>query len=356
MKKIKKITLSLMIIFLVCASVLFCLSGCSGDNTTVNVGIYKSTDACSLYFTGLVNNYYSSADPYTYFSDNINTTLEKINNAEMKRSCVLSYVRASEIDDVFATNLGKCSIVLIDNLTTTGEINGVWIARNDWMTGNESKTIYKKMLKGLLRAMDYRAENYDMTLTEALDSLKNGYNAEQIGIAEHEEDQPKYIDNVMQYIAIYSKENNSDITETPCQVFNATSFYTISTDFTNKTGSGYTKLQNMYQTAYGTVPTDEQLAELIDFTMAEDLKQDIESPAPSTGKKKLSALNIVLIAVVCLVVVLTIVFSAIALSKYIRKKKGLITEEKNDKLSVEETTKVEESSKPDSSEDTNKVE
>ncbi len=193
------------------------LSGCSGsEDTSVNIAMPCSTDGLTLERAGLYTGSFSGITVYEFLYEDVADAVEKLTKDKLNRSCHLAYVTADDYKAHFEGDSRFC-IVLVDSFHADGSIYGLWVARQDWM--DSCPNTFKKAVKGLLLAMNYRAANCQITLAQAKEDIKDdsapvGTTEEKRSPVTSSEYAHEYTD-VMHYIAIYARQATAAVLAEP---------------------------------------------------------------------------------------------------------------------------------------------
>ena len=232
MKKRTRTRLIAAVICLVLLVVPF--SGCAKENKYVNLGVYYSTDALSLYLSGVANSLLK-VSTYVYFSYDIEMNINKI--TRQKQGIDISYINADEIPYVMDRD-NNLTVVFVDCFNADGSIRGVWVASDEWL--RNTPTYSKRFIEALVRCTDYRDGNMKMSYDEAKASIEGMRDFDFTVFTE-----------VMQYCAIFSNSNPADgkpqaISDHPFTTYDAEGMYDMFKDFSGQQGAGYELCVNLY--------------------------------------------------------------------------------------------------------------
>ncbi len=221
--------------FVICLILLAALfSGCAKENKYVNVGVYYSTDALSLYLSGAANSLLKGST-YVYFSDGAEMTLSKI--TRQKQGIDITYIHADDFSYIMNRD-NKLTAVFVDCFNTDGSIRGLWAASEEWL--KNTPTYSKKFIEALVRCADYRDGHMNMSYEEAKASIEGMRDFDFSKLTE-----------VMQYCAVFSNSNPVDgkpqvIADNPFRTQDAEGMYELFKDFSAQQGAGYELCVNLY--------------------------------------------------------------------------------------------------------------
>ncbi|OQB53999.1 MAG: hypothetical protein BWX97_00294 [Firmicutes bacterium ADurb.Bin146] len=256
-----------LIIILICLVLLAsCFSGCSKENKYINLGVYYSTDALSLYLSGVANSLLK-VSTYVFFSDSIETTMDKISRD--KQGIDISYINADEISYVMGKDK-ELTVVFVDCFNTDGSIRGIWIASDEWL--KNTPTYSKKFIEALVRCADYRDGNMNMSYEDAKTSIEGMRDFDFSKLTE-----------VMQYCAVFSKSNPVDnkpqlIADNPFLTYDAQGMYELFKDFSYQQGTGYELCHNLYAQYTDSIDDVKDFSQTFDLSlMLNALQAFIES-------------------------------------------------------------------------------
>lgn len=300
--KVIRLAAAMICCFVLLASFTAVTAGAANENNTVNFSVYNSTDSASLYLTGVVKGYFSKIYTYIYFADGITDSVEKLQKDKIQRACVIAYMTPDEYKTALRNESEKYRIVLVDNYNSADEVNGMWVARADWI--EQCPTAYKNTVRGLLRSMNYRAKNMNMTLDEAKLSVKNK-KTDEYDFENSETD-------VMQFIAVYQKDNSKDSAMIAESSFNAVSGDAMQLrymDFDVGAGDGYNEAKSLYKRIFDKDATDEELKAVFDFVGLKnaDLVEKVEVVEEKEMKPIIVILAAVLLAAAAAVAVYALI-------------------------------------------------
>lgn len=214
------------IIALVLVMLLF--TGCGKENKYVNVGVEMSTAGLSLYLTNTAKSL-EKISTYVFFSTDIDETFEKI--SKDKQGIDISYISINEISRIKADS--NFTVVFIDCFDDSGEIKGVWIARDGWLA--DAPNYSKRYIKGLAKSADYRASHLSMNYDEALASIK--------GKRDFDFDVQ---DETLQFVAVFDQSNDDVVANVGFTVKSVSELNDMFKDFNNKAGEGYELCKKAY--------------------------------------------------------------------------------------------------------------
>jgi hypothetical protein len=223
------------IAFVICLILLVVpFSGCAKENKYVNVGVYYSTDALSLYLSGAANSLLKGST-YVYFSDGYQMTLNKI--TRQKQGIDITYMNADELSCVMDRD-NNLTVVFVDCFNVDGSIRGLWAASDEWLIN--TPTYSKKFMEALVRCADYRDGHMNMSYEEAKASIEGMRDFDFSKLTE-----------VMQYCAVFSNSNPVDgkpqvIADNPFKTQDAEGMYELFKDFSAQQGAGYELCVNLY--------------------------------------------------------------------------------------------------------------
>lgn len=230
-------------------------SGCAKENKYVNVGVYYSTDALSLYLSGTANSLLN-VSTYVYFSDSIEMTIDKI--TKQKQATNISYINADEIPYVMDRD-NNLTVVFVDCFNVDGSIRGIWVAADEWL--KDTPTYSKRFIEALVRCTDYRDGHMVMSYEEAKDSIKG----------KRDFDFTKFTE-VMQYCAIFSNSNPVDgkpqiLSDNPFTTYDAEGMYDMFSNFSEQQGTGYELCLNLYNQYSENAEDIKDFSETFDFSL-----------------------------------------------------------------------------------------
>lgn len=206
------------------------ISGCGKENKYVNVGIEESTPGLSLYLTNTAKGL-EKISTYVFFSTDMDETFEKISMD--KQGIDISYVPVDEIARIKKDS--NFRVVFIDCFETSGDIKGVWIARDTWL--NDAPNYSKKYIKGMVKSLNYRTDHMNLSYEEALSSIE--------GMRDFDFDVQ---DDVLQFVAIFDKSNDDVISDYPFISKSASDMKEMFKDFSLGSGEGYELCKKAYDT------------------------------------------------------------------------------------------------------------
>ena len=208
--------------------VLLMFSGCGKENKYVNVGIEESTSGLSLYLTNTAKEL-EKISTYVFFSTDMDETFDKISRD--KQGIDISYVPVCELSRIKKDS--NFRVVFIDCFDESGELKGVWIARDGWL---ENAPNYSgKYIKGLVKGLDYRAGHMNLTYEEALESI-NGKRDFDFDVQ----------DDVLQFVAIFDKSNDDVISDYSFMAKSASEMQDMFKGFSLGEGEGYELCKRAY--------------------------------------------------------------------------------------------------------------
>lgn len=224
MKKSLKIVTALTLIL-----GMFVLTGCAKENKYVNVGVEMSTAGLSLYLTNTAKEL-EKISTYVFFSTDMDETFEKMSMD--KQGIDISYIPVKELSRIKSDSGFR--VVFVDCFEENGELKGVWIARDKWIT--DAPNYSKKYIRGMAKSADYRAEHMNMSYKEAKDSVKG------------KRDFNFSVQNdALQFVAIFDQSNDDVITETKFTVKSAGELKDMFKDFSTGKGEGYDLCKAAYE-------------------------------------------------------------------------------------------------------------
>ncbi|NLO38291.1 MAG: hypothetical protein GX115_02290 [Ruminiclostridium sp.] len=242
--------------FVICLVLLVgSFSGCAKENKYINLGVYYSTDALSLYLSGAANSLLK-VSTYVYFSDGYEMTLDKITS--QKQGIDITYMNADEISYVMDKDNGL-TVVFVDCFNVDGSIRGLWVASDEWL--KNTPTYSKKFIEALVRCADYRDGNMNMTYEQAKASIE--------GMREY--DFSKLTD-VMQYCAVFSNSNPVDgkpqvIADNTFETYDAKGMFELFMDFSEQRGAGYELCVNLYNQYSDNVDDVKDFSQTFDLSL-----------------------------------------------------------------------------------------
>lgn len=251
MKKFSRV-----IAFVICLVLLVVpFSGCAKENKYVNLGVYYSTDALSLYLSGVANSLLK-VSTYVYFSDGIETTINKITS--QKQGIDISYINADEISYVMDRD-NDLTVVFVDCFNVDGSIRGMWVASDEWL--KNTPTYSKRFIEALVRCTDYRDGNMKMSYEDAKASIEGMRDFDFAKLTE-----------VMQYCAIFSNSNPVDgkhqvISDNSFTTYDAEDMYDMFRDFSGQQGAGYELCDNLYNQYSGNADNIKDFSETFDLSL-----------------------------------------------------------------------------------------
>lgn len=228
--------LTRLIAFIICLILIVAtFSGCEKENKYVNLGVYYSTDALSLYLSGVANSLLKVSN-YVYFSDGIEITMDKI--TRQKQGIDISYINADQISYVMGKDK-ELTVVFVDCFNDDGSIRGIWVASDEWL--KNTPTYSKRFIEALVRCVDYRAGNMNMSYEQAKASIE--------GMRDFSFDE---FTEVMHYCAIFSNSNPIEgkpqvISDNSFTTYNAQGMYDMFKDFPAQQGAGYELCLSLYE-------------------------------------------------------------------------------------------------------------
>ena len=245
-----------LIVFIICFVLLVVsFSGCEKENKFVNLGVYYSTDALSLYLTGAANSLLK-VSTYVYFSDNIEMTMDKI--TRQKQGIDIAYINADEISYAMDRN-NDLTVLFVDCFNVEGSIRGIWVASDEWLKNTPNYS--KKFIEALVRCTDYRDGNMNMSYEAAKDSIEGMRDFDFTKLTE-----------VMQYCAVLSNSNLVDgkpqvISDNPFVTYDAEGMYDMFKDFSRQQGAGYELCFNLYKQYLGNAVDVKDFSETFDLSL-----------------------------------------------------------------------------------------
>lgn len=261
-----KKNIRLIVLFICFVMLVLSFSGCEKENKFVNLGVYYSTDALSLYLTGAANSLLK-VSTYVYFSDDIEITMDKI--TRQKQGIDIAYINADEISSVMNRD-NNLTVVFVDCFNADGSIRGIWVASDEWL--ENTPTYSKKFIEALVRCTDYRDDNMSMSYEEAKDSIEGMRDFDFTKLTE-----------VMQYCAVFSNSNLVDgkpqvISDNPFVTYDAEGMYDMFKDFSQQQGTGYELCFNLYNQYSDNADDVKDFSETFDLSlMINALQAFIES-------------------------------------------------------------------------------
>lgn len=288
------------------------------ENTTVNMAVFNTTDSNSLQITGLIKNYFSGTYPCIYFADKIEDSVEKLEKEKIQNACVIAYMSPGQYKEAIKEKSENYRIILIDNYNEDGSVNGMWVARADWL--EQCPSVYKKTVKGFLRSMNYRNENMKMSFEEAKLSVKD--------IGDSDYDFEKNQKDVMQFLAVYTKDNGdgsamekwAPLQENKIVTISGTEMKARYNGFENGSGEGYEECKALYESIFAVPATEESLKKTFDFKgVAEIKEEDLVEKAEAVEEKEMPAIVIVLA-----IVLVAAAAAGVAFTLVITVKKAII--------------------------------
>lgn len=244
------------ITFVICLVLLVAaFSGCAKENKYVNLGVYYSTDALSLYLSGAANSLLN-VSTYVYFSDDIEMNINKI--TRQKQGIDISYMNADEISYVMDRD-SDLTVVFVDCFNVDGSIRGMWVASDEWL--KNTPTYSKRFIEALVRCADYRDGNMNMSYTEAKASIEGMRDFDFAKLTE-----------VMQYCAIFSNSNPvegkpQEISDNTFETYDAEGMYDMFRDFYGQQGAGYELCDNLYNQYSNNANNVKDFSEIFDLTL-----------------------------------------------------------------------------------------
>ncbi len=229
MKRRKNIALVLIIMILS----LLTLSACMGENSTVNISVYSTNDALSLFLTGTVKGYIGKTSNYLYLSSGIKDTYEKLQKSDLRKAVSIAYILGDELDYIVKESSFALAVVFID-CYQDGQVKGLWVARQDWMQASPNSFV--AFIEGLAKSADFRAKHYTKSIDEAQAELKGEY-------------QIKDYNDVGYYLASYAKDNKEQIQESPFESKTAEQTLSFFEGFAQEEGQGYEVCLALYTAA-----------------------------------------------------------------------------------------------------------
>lgn len=245
-----------LIAFVICLVLLVIpLSGCAKENKYLNLGVYYSTDALSLYLSGVANSLLK-VSTYVYFSDDIEMSINKI--TRQKQGIDIAYMNADEISYVMDRD-NDLTVVFVDCFNVDGSIRGMWVASDEWL--KNTPTYSKRFIEALVRCTDYRDGNMNMSYEEAKASIEGMRDFDFTKLTE-----------VMQYCAIFSNSNPVDgkpqeISGNTFKTFDAEGMYDMFKDFAGQQGTGYELCVNLYNQYLENADNVKDFSETFDLSL-----------------------------------------------------------------------------------------
>jgi len=231
------------------------LTGCSKEDKYVNLGVYYSTDAMSLYLSGVANSLLK-VSTYVYFSNDIDMTMDKITRS--KQGIDIAYINSDEIPYVLDKDK-ELTVVFVDCFNEDGSIRGIWVASDEWL--KNTPTYSKKFIEALVRCADYRNGNMNMNYEDAKASIE--------GMREYDFTK---LTEVMQYCAVFSNSNPVDnkpqlIADNPFVTYDAQGMYELFKDFSSQQGGGYELCLSLYERYSDSVDDAKDFSQTFDLSM-----------------------------------------------------------------------------------------
>lgn len=218
----RKNRLFLMALCLILVMLVF--TGCGKENKLVNAGLEESTAGMSLFLTNKAKGF-ESMTTYIFLSTDMDEKFERL--SQNKQGIDICYVPVSEISRIKADS--NISVVFVDTFEQTGEIKGVWVARDGWL--EEAPNYSKKYIRGMVKSADYRASNMNMTYEEACKSVEK-IEVNKIDFNEQSD--------VLQFIAFFDRDNKDDKIDVVEFAYKSTAeLETMFKDFASGSGEGY---------------------------------------------------------------------------------------------------------------------
>ncbi|MBR4205643.1 MAG: hypothetical protein IKQ92_09220 [Clostridia bacterium] len=227
---------------------LFSAVGCAQENKYVNVGVEMSTAGMSLYLTNTVNGF-QKVSSYVFFAPSSPAALDKLR--QQKQGIDLAYLPAKDLGLIRAGD--GLTVVFPDCFEESGELKGVWVARNTWLEGAPNYSY--KFILGLAMSADYRAAHMNMSYPDAQESVGA---ARDVDWADYPE--------VMQYCAVYAVSNKEELTDEPFCAKDAETLLAMFEGFSERSGKGYAACREAYEKYCG--DGAEAFEKLFDFSLA----------------------------------------------------------------------------------------
>lgn len=255
----KKTILILITIVLVLSLPLsFC--GCKkGENTSVNIGVCNTTDSLSLYFAANAKGFFKTITRYVYFADSSEEIYEKLDNEDLRLAVHICYFSVENLEKVFEKE--NLKIVYIDNFNSENKINGVWVVNTNFQ--ENSPQSYKNFINGIVKATEYRANNLNISYSEAKDNLGNESDVEKAN-------------EVNKYLAMYSRDSNVSLIENIYTVKDLQGMQEYFNGFLEGNGKAYSDCQEIYN-VFSDNHVCRNFDECFDFQLAiESINNEIE--------------------------------------------------------------------------------
>lgn len=214
------------VLILVMVCTLF--TGCAKENKYVNVGVELSTAGLSLYLTNTAVGL-EKISTYVFFPENPDETFEKIQKD--KQGIDISYIPVNELSRIKTDS--NFRVVYIDCFEENGDLKGVWIARDGWLT--DAPNYSKRFIRALIKSNDYRASHMSMSYKEALDSVK-GMRDFDFSVQ----------NDVMQFVAVFDQSNDDVINDVNFSVKSVRELGEMFAGFAEGTGEGYELCKTAY--------------------------------------------------------------------------------------------------------------
>lgn len=233
---------------LIIVMMLAILPGCGKENKYVNVGVNMSTAGMSLYLTNVANGL-KKISTYVLFAKSSEEAVDRVRTDN--HAIDITYLPVKDLGMIGKDD--ALTVVFPDCFSEGGELKGVWVARNGWLT--DAPNYSYKFILGLALSTDYRAEHFSMSYGDALASMK--------GV--RDVDWAKYTET-MQYCAVYALSNKEELADEPFKVFSAKEMLEMFEGFERGEGRGYELCREAYS-KYCT-GNNKSFEELFDFTLA----------------------------------------------------------------------------------------
>lgn len=232
--------LSIILLTVIVITAVLSLTACSEENKYVRFAVYPTDDGMSLFVTGIARDQVKGEgikdfDKYAELTDEQRCLFDKDGNVvysndektKYKTVDVSKYIEVSyyvllskEIDNLdetlsafdrnrggidiafvpvdkldFITKDSGMSIVFVDSYEVSGEIKGVWVARNDWL--QSAPNYSRKFIATLIKCLNYASANTTGSYTSSQTAIDNdGKSIYEFG---------DYA-NVNDYLAIFTKQ------------------------------------------------------------------------------------------------------------------------------------------------------
>lgn len=212
---------SVISVLLILVLVLTLCTGCAKENKYVNVGVEMSTAGLSLYLTNTAQKL-ESISTYVFFSDDIDETFEKISKDE--QGIDISYISVDELSRIKPDS--NFRVVFIDCFEESGELKGVWIARDGWL--ENAPNYSRRYIRGLVKSADYRASHMNLSYEDALASIE-GMRDFDFSVQ----------NDTLQFVAVFDQSNDDEIADVKFEVKSAKELRDMFEGFEAGSGEGY---------------------------------------------------------------------------------------------------------------------